>query len=57
MADEMLRLVLPLAPHIFAAAGPRCLTGPCPEGRMCCGEQAAVRQKYAELKQEAEQQG
>lgn len=57
VADEMLRLVLPLAPRIFAAAGPRCLTGPCPEGRMCCGEQAAVRQKYAELKQEAEQHG
>lgn len=50
VADEMLRQVLPMAPHIFAAAGPRCLTGPCPEGRMCCGEQAAVRQKYAELK-------
>ena len=40
VADEMLKLVLPLAPHIFAAAGPRCLTGPCPEGRMCCGKQA-----------------
>lgn len=57
VADEMLRQVLPMAPHIFAAAGPRCLTGPCPEGRMCCGEQAAVRQKYAELKQETEQHG
>jgi len=53
VADEMLRLVLPLAPHIFAAAGPRCLTGPCPEGRMCCGQQQEVRQKYAQLKQEA----
>ena len=53
VADEMLRLVLPLAPHIFASAGPRCLTGPCPEGRMCCGQQAEVRQKYAELKKEA----
>ena len=39
VADRMLELVLPLAPHIFAGAGPRCLTGPCPEGRMCCGEQ------------------
>ena len=28
VADEMLRLVLPLAPHIFASAGPRCLVGP-----------------------------
>lgn len=53
VADEMLRLVLPLAPHIFASAGPRCLTGPCPEGRMCCGQQAQVRAKYAQLKQEA----
>ena len=26
-------------PHIFASAGPRCLVGPCPEGRMCCGQQ------------------
>lgn len=53
VADEMLRLVLPLAPRIFASAGPRCLTGPCPEGRMCCGQQAQVRAKYAQLKQEA----
>ena len=53
VADEMLRLVLPLAPHVFAAAGPRCLTGPCPEGRMCCGRQAEVREKYAKLKEEA----
>lgn len=53
VADEMLRLVLPLAPHIFATAGPRCLTGLCPEGRMCCGQQTQVREKYAKLKQEA----
>ena len=53
VADRMLALVLPLAPHIFAAAGPRCLTGPCPEGAMCCGRQARVREKYEQLKQEA----
>lgn len=52
VADEMLRLVLPLAPRIFATAGPRCLTGPCPEGRMCCGQQNEVRHKYEEMKQE-----
>lgn len=57
VADEMLRLVLPLAPHIFAAAGPRCLTGPCPEGRMCCGQQEQVRKKYEALKQEAVSRG
>lgn len=53
VADEMLRLVLPLAPHIFASAGPRCLIGPCPEGRMCCRKQTEVRAKYAKLKEEA----
>ena len=57
VADEMLRLVYPLAPHVFAAAGPRCLAGPCPEGGMCCGKQNAVRDKYATLKQEAENHG
>ena len=57
VADDMLRLVLPLAPHIFAQAGPRCLTGPCPEGAMCCGKMAEVRDKYAKLKQEALQNG
>lgn len=57
VADEMLRQVLPLAPHIFAQAGPRCLTGPCPEGAMCCGKMAEVRDKYAKLKQEALQNG
>ena len=57
VADEMLRLVLPLAPHIFATAGPRCLTGPCPEGRMCCGQQEEVRRKYAQLKEEATTRG
>ena len=51
-ARQMLKLVLPLAPHIFAAAGPRCLNGPCPEGAMCCGKQSQMREEYAALKQE-----
>ena len=57
VADAMLALVLPLAPHIFATAGPRCLTGPCPEGKMCCGQQSSVRGRYAALKEEAVQNG
>ena len=48
VADEMLRLVLPLAPHIFASAGPRCLVGPCPEGphvlRQTNGSTRKIRQ-------------
>lgn len=53
VADAMLELVLPQAPHIFATAGPPCLTGPCPEGKMCCKKQQDVRTKYAKLKKEA----
>ncbi len=53
VADAMLKLVLPQAPHIFATAGPPCLTGPCPEGKMCCKKQQDVRTKYAKLKKEA----
>lgn len=38
LADEMLGQVRGLAPTIFAAAGPGCLRGPCPEGRFSCGK-------------------
>ncbi|MGN0662899.1 MAG: FAD-dependent thymidylate synthase [Faecalibacterium sp.] len=53
LAQEMLRLVLPVAPHLFAEAGPACLTGPCPEGKMCCGKSAAVRLAYGRMKKGA----
>ena len=53
LAEEMLRLVYPVAPHIFAKAGPACVSGPCPEGKMCCGRTAEVRAKYEAIKQEA----
>ena len=53
LADEMLRLVYPIAPHLFRTAGPACLEGPCPEGKMCCGRAAQVRQKYARQKEQA----
>lgn len=53
LADEMLRLVYPLAPALFAAAGPACVKGACGEGAMSCGEAAATRQKYETLKKEA----
>ncbi|HBG04620.1 MAG: FAD-dependent thymidylate synthase [Geobacteraceae bacterium GWC2_58_44] len=43
MAVEMLRLVRPVAPTVFRNAGPGCLGGPCPEGAMCCGKMAEVR--------------
>ena len=33
----MLELVRPTAPYIFATAGPGCVRGTCPEGKMTCG--------------------
>ena len=51
LAEEMLRLVYPVAPHIFRTAGPACVSGPCPEGKMCCGKTAEVRAKYAAIKE------
>ena len=49
MAKQMLKLVTPLAPILFAKAGPGCISGPCPEGKMTCGEMVAVRAEFAEL--------
>lgn len=37
MAWKMVELVKPLAPRVFAKAGAPCIAGPCPEGKMCCG--------------------
>ena len=53
LADEMLRLVYPVAPALFAMAGPSCVRGACSEGSMTCGEAVAMREKYAKLKEEA----
>ncbi len=53
LADQMLRLVYPIAPALFAMSGPGCVKGGCPEGTMSCGEMAAMRDKYAQLKKEA----
>ena len=37
LAWKMLELVRPTAPFIFRTAGPGCMRGTCPEGKMCCG--------------------
>ena len=38
LAWKMLELARPTAPFIFADAGPGCVRGACPEGKMTCGE-------------------
>lgn len=53
VADEMLKLVYHEAPSLFAHAGPACLNGPCPEGKMSCGKAAQVREYYRQLKERA----
>lgn len=49
LAKQMLTRVKPVAPTLFAAAGPGCIVGPCPEGKMSCGQAAAVREEFATL--------
>jgi thymidylate synthase (FAD) len=49
LAEEMLRQVREVAPILFKNAGPACLIGPCPEGRMTCGQAASVRDRFANI--------
>lgn len=51
VANEMLRLCLEAAPHIFAHAGPSCVAeGKCPEGKMSCGKMKEVRAQFEAMK-------
>ena len=52
VAREMLRLVAQVAPTLFVAAGPACVSGPCPEGRMSYGRMEEVQEEYRRLKEE-----
>ncbi|WP_202127742.1 FAD-dependent thymidylate synthase [Clostridium sp. C8-1-8] len=48
MADRMLQEVKSVCPTLFKKAGPNCVSGACPEGKMTCGKITEVRQKYLE---------
>ena len=50
VADKMLALVSEVAPELFKKAGPPCLVGPCPEGKMSCGKAKEIRQRYEDMK-------
>lgn len=52
LAKEMLRQVKAVAPALFEMAGPPCLRGSCPEGKMSCGRAAQMREEYAKMDQE-----
>ena len=46
LANEMLKLVQEVAPTLFKKAGPSCVSGPCPEGKMSCGKVELMRKTY-----------
>ena len=51
LAEQMRALCVEVAPHLFRHAGPPCLSGPCPEGKMSCGKMQQVREKYGRTKE------
>ena len=51
LAEQMFKLVYEVAPALFATAGPSCVVGPCPEGKMSCGRADEVRAHYVALKE------
>jgi thymidylate synthase (FAD) len=46
MAVEMLHQVKKVAPNLFQYAGPACLKGNCPEGKMSCGKMKEIQEKF-----------
>ena len=53
LAKAMVAEVYPVSPALFAKAGPSCVAGNCPEGKMTCGRMQEVRAEYAALKENA----
>lgn len=48
-ATQMLMLCKQVAPILFKNAGPNCVKGACPEGRMSCGRSVEMRKKFKKL--------
>ncbi|MGL5507435.1 MAG: FAD-dependent thymidylate synthase [Paraclostridium sp.] len=49
LATEMLKQVREVAPILFKNSGPNCVKGPCPEGKMACGQIIEIREKFKNL--------
>ena len=50
LASQMLTLCKRVSPLLFKGTGPACIGGRCPEGKLSCGQQEAMRAKYGLLK-------
>ncbi|MCI8553573.1 MAG: FAD-dependent thymidylate synthase [Clostridiales bacterium] len=46
LAEQMCALCRAVAPHLFRNAGPACVSGSCPEGKMSCGRAQEMRERY-----------
>ncbi len=49
LSIEMLKKLKVVAPILFKHAGPACLLGDCPEGKMSCGKTKDIRKKFKNL--------
>ncbi len=54
LAEQMYALCVGVAPHLFRHAGPPCVNGACPEGKMSCGQAAQIRDRYRQMQQKEE---
>lgn len=50
VAIKMLEIVMEVCPSLFKYAGPECLRGKCPEGKMSCKEMKKVNEFFANMK-------
>jgi thymidylate synthase (FAD) len=50
LALEIFRLCYRKAPHVFAGAGPSCVSGNCREGKMSCGRAEEMRKIYSQIR-------
>ncbi|MHB1661226.1 MAG: FAD-dependent thymidylate synthase [bacterium] len=46
VAQEIFKLVYPIAPSVFHGAGPACVRGNCSEGEFSCGKPSEVRTSW-----------
>ena len=50
LATSMLKQLKTVDPEMFKGFGPSCYTyGVCPEGRLCCGKQLEMKEKFDNL--------
>ncbi len=54
MAERMLELCREVSPAIFGDAGPPCMRGPCPEGKLSCGKPRRRQSRFQDGKTRSE---